>query len=227
MSLIYYADDEQAVRKTLSSFLAQEGYDGQGFSCGESLLHAFQEKPCDLVILDIMMPGIDGISVLDRLREISSIPIILLTACDSDAQFCQGLDRGADDYITKPFKPQLLMAKIRAMLRREPMHTPARRLYFGNIALDEQTQKVLVEQAPLHLTPTEFRLLAYFLKHKNRAITRQELLKEVWGYSDTTQSRAADEANRHLREKLLKAHANVINQTVWGYGYRLSKRDMP
>ncbi|BCV19493.1 DNA-binding response regulator [Atopobiaceae bacterium P1] len=227
MSLIYYADDEQAVRKTLSSFLAQEGYDGQGFSCGESLLHTFQEKPCDLVVLDIMMPGIDGISVLDRLREISSIPIILLTACDSDAQFCQDLDRGADDYITKPFKPQLLMAKIRAMLRREPMHTPARRLYFGNIALDEQTRGVLVEQTPLHLTPTEFRLLAYYLKHKNRAITRQELLKELWGFSDATQSRAADEANRHLREKLLKAHANVINQTVWGYGYRLSKRDMP
>lgn len=118
MATIYYADDEQEIREIVSAFLRNDGHEVVTFENGDLLLAAFQKSPCDLVLLDIMMPGTDGIGVLTALRSISTVPVILLTAKDTDSDYYTGLSLGSDDYITKPFKPMILSAKVHALLRR-------------------------------------------------------------------------------------------------------------
>ena len=125
MAAIYYADDEQDIRELVSAWLKSDGHEVTAFETGDALLTAFRERPCDLVILDIMMPGTDGIGILTALRRESRVPVILLTAKDTDSDYYTGLTLGSDDYITKPFKPMLLSARVKALLRRVEMDSGA------------------------------------------------------------------------------------------------------
>lgn len=231
MATIFYADDEKEIREIVSAFLKNDGHDVFAFENGDLLLEAFKKKSCDLVILDIMMPGTDGIGVLTALRAISKVPIIMLTAKDTDSDYYNGLALGSDDYITKPFKPMILSAKIKALLRRIEYEKETgskqeeEELVCGNLRYFWKKHIFQVGQTELSLTPTERRFLEYMMQHFEEVVNKNDLLNAVWNMNFDVESRVADETNRRVRKKLTAAGANVYVQTVWGYGFKLTKKD--
>lgn len=230
MAEIYYADDEREIREVVSSFLKNEGHAVTSFADGEALLSAFQMKQCDLVILDIMMPELDGIETLTRIRKMSKVPVILLTAKDTDSDYYNGLALGSDDYLTKPFKPIILSAKINALLRRvrfenEDKADATGDMQCGNVCYSEKRHSVTVNGKPLELTPTELHFLLYMMKRYDEAVKKETVLDEIWDMNSEIESRVADETNRRLRKKMQAAGADVYVQTVWGYGFKLTRTD--
>jgi len=228
VALIYLADDEREVREILNRFLAADGHEVLAFGSGSEFWDVFSRTPCDLAILDIMMPGIDGIELLARIRGSSQVPVVMVSAKDSDEDYCRGLVFGADDYITKPFKPTLLVAKVRSILHRIDVRSrdlggmPKR---WGNLEYCARTRTFSVDGMELALTAQEHQLLLFYFKKFNVPVSRDELSREVWGSEPLPASRAIDEANRRLRRRLLAAGSTVYNQTVWGLGYRLTYRE--
>lgn len=229
VALIYYAEDEREIRDVVSVFLKNDGHEVAGFETDDQLLEAFRKKPCDLVLLDIMMPGTDGIGVLSQLRAVSTVPVILLTAKDTDSDYYNGLALGSDDYITKPFKPLLLTAKINALLRRVDYGSQPKpqdqNLQCGNLIYDSRRREFSVAGKALKLTPLERKFLTYMMERFEVSVSKSELMDAVWGIEAEVESRAADETNRRLRRKLTAAGADVYVQTVWGYGFRLTRKD--
>ena len=225
--LIYVADDDDNIRSIVKTFLTSDGYEVEDFPTGDLLLERFKEKPCDLAILDVMMPGRDGFQICTELREISTVPIIMLTARDSDNDFAMGLGLGSDDYITKPFSAMALMLRVRALFRRVEFES---RKYaydeeqpqkIGKLSLDRERRLILNEGQPLALTPTEYEVLKYLMEHADQAVSREELLNTVWGYETAVETRATDDTVRRLRQKLDGSGVNIA--AVWGYGFRLEE----
>lgn len=206
-----------------------EGYLVRTFGRGEDLLEAFAAEPCDLVILDVTMPGMSGFEVCTRLREDSMVPIIMLTARDTEMDYATGLSLGSDDYFTKPFSPMSLVMRIRAIFRRIEYERsmasvgPAGRkqLRLGAVVLDPASKSVTGASGLLDLTPNEFALLQYLLERADTAVSRDELLNAIWGYDSSVQTRAADDTVRRLRKKLQGSGISV--DTVWGYGFRVKE----
>ncbi len=226
---IYIADDQENIRNVVKSFLESEGYQVTAFADGDALLAAFARQPCDLVILDVMMPGSDGFAVCRQLRQASTVPIIMLTARDSDLDYATGINLGSDDYFTKPFSAMSLVMRVKAILRRVELERSAREptgcpeLGFADLKLEPATRLATLAGRPLQLTPNEFNLLLYLLEHRERAVSRDELLDRVWGYTSQVQTRAADDTVRRLRRKLEGSRTAI--DTVWGFGFRLLERD--
>ena len=222
---IYLADDEKSIRELLHSFLASDGYTVRSFESGDALLEAFRQEPAELVILDIMMPGTDGLTVCRELRAVSDIPIILLTAKDSELDYVMGISQGSDDYLTKPFRPTILLMKVKALLRRVEMDrgkTAAEdELHYGDIRYSATENAIFYETAPVSLTQTELRLLSYMMKQPEKAYSREELLSAVWGFDSEVETRVTDETLRRIRKKLLQAGSTVSVSTIWGFGYKL------
>lgn len=222
---IYLADDEKSIRELLHSFLASDGYTVRSFESGDALLEAFRQEPTELVILDIMMPGTDGLTVCRELRAVSDIPIILLTAKDSELDYVMGISQGSDDYLTKPFRPTILLMKVKALLRRVEMDrgkTAAEdELHYGDIRYSATENAIFYGAAPMSLTQTELRLLSYMMKQPEKAYSREELLSAVWGFDSEVETRVTDETLRRIRKKLLQAGSTVSVSTIWGFGYKL------
>ena len=222
---IYLADDEKSIRELLHSFLASDGYTVRSFESGDALLEAFRQEPAELVILDIMMPGTDGLTVCRELRAVSDIPIILLTAKDSELDYVLGISQGSDDYLTKPFRPTILLMKVKALLRRVEMDrgkTAAEdELHYGDIRYSATENAIFYGAAPVSLTQTELRLLSYMMKQPEKAYSREELLSAVWGFDSEVETRVTDETLRRIRKKLLQAGSTVSVSTIWGFGYKL------
>ena len=222
---IYLADDEKSIRELLHSFLASDGYTVRSFESGDALLEAFRQKPAELVILDIMMPGTDGLTVCRELRSVSDIPIILLTAKDSELDYVMGISQGSDDYLTKPFRPTILLMKVKALLRRVELDrgkTAAEdELHYGDIRYSATENAIFYGAAPVSLTQTELRLLSYMMKQPEKAYSREELLSAVWGFDSEVETRVTDETLRRIRKKLLQAGSTVSVSTIWGFGYKL------
>ncbi len=222
---IYLADDEKSIRELLHSFLASDGYTVRSFESGDALLEAFRQEPAELVILDIMMPGTDGLDVCRELRSVSDIPIILLTAKDSELDYVMGISQGSDDYLTKPFRPTILLMKVKALLRRVEMDrgkTAAEdELHYGDIRYSATENAIFYGTAPVSLTQTELRLLSYMMKQPEKAYSREELLSAVWGFDSEVETRVTDETLRRIRKKLLQAGSTVSVSTIWGFGYKL------
>lgn len=224
---IYLADDEKSIRELLHSFLASDGYTVRSFESGDALLEAFRQEPAELVILDIMMPGTDGLTVCRELRTVSDIPIILLTAKDSELDYVMGISQGSDDYLTKPFRPTILLMKVKALLRRVEMDrgkTAAAEedeLHYGDIRYSATENAIFYGTAPVSLTQTELRLLSYMMKQPEKAYSREELLSAVWGFDSEVETRVTDETLRRIRKKLLQAGSTVSVSTIWGFGYKL------
>ena len=223
---IYLADDEKSIRELLHSFLASDGYTVRSFESGDALLEAFRQEPAELVILDIMMPGTDGLTVCRELRTVSDIPIILLTAKDSELDYVMGISQGSDDYLTKPFRPTILLMKVKALLRRVEMDrgkTAATEdeLRYGDIRYSATENSVFCGSTIVTLTQTELRLLSYMLKQPEKAYSREELLNAVWGFDSEVETRVTDETLRRIRKKLLQAGSTVSVSTIWGFGYKL------
>ena len=228
MAKILYADDEEQIRNVVTAFLKNEGHDVASFETGDLLYSYFEKNDCDLVILDIMMPGTDGIGILQKIRQTSNVPVMLLTAKDTDIDFYNGLAMGGDDYLTKPFKPMILSAKINALLRRIRYEKSGKEtsekkdLTCGNVTFLTAGHEVRVKGTVLPLTPTELKLLIFLMEHFDEAVSKDDLLEKIWGFGSEIESRVVDETNRRLRKKLAAAGADIYVQTVWGYGYKLT-----
>ena len=221
--LIYIADDEDNIRNLVKTFLINDGYDVKDFPNGDLLLEEFNKKEADLVILDIMMPGSDGFEICTKLRKKSIVPIIMLTARDSDIDYITGLTLGSDDYFTKPFSPMSLVMRVKAIFRRIDFENNQRidtcELRFGDITINQNNKIVTYNGNNIDLTPNEYNLLTYLFEHKERAVSRDELLNKVWGYNSEVETRAADDTVKRLRKKI--SCTNVLIETVWGFGFRL------
>ncbi|ALP90052.1 MULTISPECIES: response regulator transcription factor [Clostridium] len=228
--LIYIADDEDNIRYLVKTFLENTGYEVEDFNNGELLLEKFQIKPCDMVILDVMMPGSDGFEICKKIREESIVPIIMLTARDTDIDYITGITLGSDDYFTKPFSPMSLVMRVKAIFRRiEFEHNiniekniPISELKFGNITINLHNKIVTFKDENLDLTPNEYNLLKYLFENCERAVSREELLDKIWGYDSEVETRAADDTVKRLRKKI--SHTDVSIETVWGFGFRLKDK---
>ena len=226
--LIYIADDEPHIKDLIRSFLEKENYDVQAFDNGDDLFKAFAKKKSDLVILDIMMPGSDGLVICNKIRQTSDMPIIILTARDSDADYVAGISLGSDDYFTKPVSPMQLVMRVKAIFRRIDMDkkAPASQfLNFSDIEINLAAKTVANKSRggeEIALTPNEFNLLVYLMEHQNRAISRDELLDKIWGFGSEIETRVADDTVKRLRKKL--SETNLIVDTVWGFGFRLKEK---
>ncbi len=195
--IIYLADDEKSIRDVIQSFLESEGYSIRVFENGKQLLDVFQMDPCDLVILDVMMPVMDGYETCRNIRKISTIPIIMLSARDTEIDYATGINVGSDDYFTKPFSAISLTMRIKAIFRRIEMDTTAgfskkEKLVFGNISLSENQKKVYIKDSLVDLTPNEFSLLQFMIENQTRAVSREELLQSIWGYNLEVETRVAE-----------------------------------
>jgi two-component system alkaline phosphatase synthesis response regulator PhoP len=218
---ILVVDDEVTLLNTVRAYLEQAGYTVQTATDGRSALHFFRNFQPDLVVLDIMLPEIDGLEVLRQLRQSSEVYVIMLTAKADEVDRVIGLGMGADDYVTKPFSPRELVARVKAALRRLGGGSSKKELVSAHLRLDEEARLAWKEGQPLDLTPTEFDLLHTLMFHQGRALTREQLIEQVWGYDYYGDDRVVDVHVGRLRKKIEddSAHPSLI-ATVWGAGYR-------
>lgn len=221
MKRIYVADDEADIRQLIQSFLSAEGYEVACFASGDALLEAFEAQPADLLVLDIMMPGMDGLSLCAAIRKRSDVPIILLTARDTDADLITGFTMGCDDYFTKPFSMVKLTLRVKAIFSRMADEQGTDILSFGDLMLHSSKRIVYQGEQELKLTNTEFSLLKYLMENQDKVVSREELLNLVWGYDNFVETRATDDIVKRLRKKLSAASSAVVIETVWGIGFRL------
>lgn len=221
---IVIVEDEQKIARFLQLELEHEGYNVKVTYDGLSGLEAAKEPETDLVILDLMLPGLSGIEVCRRLRKVSSVPIIMLTAKDDVSDKVMGLDMGADDYLTKPFAIEELLARIRAALKRaQPKNRPEEQyLSKGLLTLYPATRIVKYDGHTIDLSKTEFDLLEYLLNNKNIALTRDRLLEGVWGYNYAGNTNITDVYIKYLRDKIDNRFNVTIIETVRGVGYRIA-----
>ena len=222
---IYLADDDPALLEVFGTFLESAGYEVRLFPTGDDLAAAFEQQEADLVVLDVMMPGTDGLTICRNLRAVSDVPIVILTAKDSEMDYLHGLAIGSDDYLVKPFSPAMLVMRVKALLRRVDMgRAPAAapsELAFGDITLSDAAHEARVAKTPLELTMNEFALLRCLLKGAGQPVSRDTLLSEVWGFTAEVETRVTDECVRRVRKKLRSAGSSVGIKAVWGYGYKL------
>ena len=222
---VYIADDEANIRNLIELFLTNGGYEVHAFSSGDDLLREFVQKPCDLVILDVMMPGTDGLSLCNQIRQSSNAFIIIVSARDSEFDRIAGITLGSDDYLTKPFSPMELVARVNALFRRLDLSTSentAELLSCCDFAINTSSRLAEVDGRLFDLTPTEYELMLYLMKNKSRAVSRDELLKNVWKFDFDADTRATDDVIKRLRRKLDTAGAKLKIESVWGFGFRLA-----
>jgi DNA-binding response OmpR family regulator len=221
-------EDDPTVADVVGRYLERDGYQVETLGDGAVALERALSEPPDLILLDVMLPGMDGLELCRRVRSRASIPIIMLTARGQESDRVIGLDVGADDYVTKPFSPRELTARVRAVLRRPPaMHGEGSasvhdRLRAGDLDVDVPAREVRLAGEPMSLTAREFDLLAFFMAHPHRVFRREELLEHVWGYTFGDTSTVTVHVRR-LREKIEHDPAAPSHiQTVWGVGYRFA-----
>ena len=220
---ILTVEDDERIRTAVKLALEDEGWEVEEADSGEEALNAFTRKPADVVLIDIMLPGIDGFDVCRSLRRVSDVPIVMVTARADTHDVVAGLEAGADDYLTKPFAPKELSARIRALLRRARTSEPdAPQMVFGDLEVIPDEGVVRVDGDEVHLTKTEFRLLVELAANPGRVFSREVLLERVWGYGYFGDGRLVDVHVRRLRTKIEPDAANpryVV--TVRGLGYKL------
>ena len=221
MRRIYVADDEADIRQLIKSFLSAEGYEVACFASGDALLEAFEAQPADLLVLDIMMPGMDGLSLCSAIRKRSDVPIILLTARDTDADLITGFTMGCDDYFTKPFSMVKLTLRVKAIFSRMADEQGSDALSFGDLVLHSSKRTAYRGEQELKLTNTEFSLLKHLMENQDKVVSREKLLNLVWGYDNFVETRATDDIVKRLRKKLSAVSSSVSIETVWGIGFRL------
>lgn len=225
MAKVYIADDDKNIRELIASFLREDGIEVELFETGDQLLLRFLEAPADVVVLDVMMPGSSGFTIAENLRKRSDVPIILLTARDSDSDFLEGFSAGADDYFTKPFSPLKLSLRIKAILSRQVKQEGGKELSYKGLQLSSKNRSAIYQDSNIKLTNTEFELLKLLLERKEEAVSRDELLEQIWGYESDVETRVTDDTIKRLRKKLRGVESHVVIETVWGYGFKLTYKD--
>jgi two-component system OmpR family response regulator len=227
MARVLVVDDEATLVDTIRYNLRRDGYEVQVASDGNEAMRLARASSPDLVVLDLMLPGIDGLEVCRQLRRESTVPILMLTAKDDEVDKIVGLEVGADDYMTKPFSMRELTARIRAMLRRSRMAQQAtdddgaKAVRSGDLEADPLQRRVMLGEKSLQLKPKEFDLLVYLMQQRGRVLTRDQLLEKVWGYTFGGDTRTVDVHIRWLREKIEEDPGSPRRlETVRGVGYR-------
>ena len=217
---ILVVDDESRMRKLVRDFLVREGYEVLEAGDGEEALDLFyREKDIALIILDVMMPKRNGFEVCREIRETSKVPIIMLTARSEERDELLGFELGVDEYITKPFSPKILVARIEAILRRGSGTSTGEILEADGIRVDKDAHEVTVDGKPVDLSNKEFELLTYFMENKGIALSREKILNNVWNYDYFGDARTIDTHVKKLRSKLGPKGDNI--KTIWGMGYKL------
>ena len=221
---ILVVDDDENLRRLVSAYLETEGYQVTQAADGRTALAAVKDQAPQLVVLDLMLPGIDGMEVAKQIRASSSTPILMLTARGGEDDMLEGFDAGADDYLVKPFSPKVLVARVRAVLRRfgaEREEDPDKPVVMGDLLIDVRGRDVQVRGRPVELTATEFDLLRVLSQHPGWVYSREELLESVWGYSYLGDSRLVDVHIANLRRKIGDDFAEPrYIRTVRGAGYK-------
>lgn len=224
MKRILVIEDEAPLAEALKYTLEKEGYEVEVAGDGALGLERFQTGGVNLILLDLMLPTVDGLEVCKRIRATSFVPILILTAKDSDIDEVLGLEMGADDYVTKPFNMRKLIARIKALLRRVEgdNEVPSGALQWGDISMDLEKHEVYLKRNPVHLTPLEFRLLELFMRKPGKALAREYLVNQVWEGAFYGSTKTLDVHIRHLRKKIEQdpAAPHYI-KTVRGMGYKL------
>ncbi len=222
--MIFILEDDDSIRKLINYSLKSQGFEVQDFPLPSLFWQALESQTPDLLLLDIMLPEEDGISILKKLRsnsKTSTIPVIMLTAKDSEYDIVTGLDAGADDYVTKPFGMMALVSRIKAVLRRyEKSDSKKEVLKAGGITIDENQHTVFAGSQQIFLTVKEFDLLALLIKNRGNVLTREQLLESIWEVSTDIESRTVDVHIRTLRAKLGEYEKNI--ETIRGVGYKLT-----
>jgi DNA-binding response OmpR family regulator len=227
--LIYIADDEVNIRNIIKSFLIKEGYEVETFNDGRSILDSFNEKPADMLVIDVMMPELDGFSLCSAIRQKSSVPIIIVSAKDTEPDKVAGLTLGSDDYLTKPFSPMELVARIKSIFRRIELDrsrdTQAGILTVADVEVNTDLKQAEVGGKNIGLTGMEFALLHYLAENKNKAVSRSELLDKIWGFENEVETRATDDMVKRIRKKLSDSGSGLKIETVWGFGFKVEEKD--
>lgn len=224
---ILFIDDEPALGDIVRTALSREGYNVLCAESGRKGMEIFQHQTIDLVILDIMMPEIDGFTVCEWLRRRSSVPIVMLTALGNVPDIVRGFQTGADDYITKPFTIKELVVRIEAIFRRvswDVQRVPEKVIVIGDIAIDAEARRVTVRGQDVRLTPMEFELLYYLMSHAGQILDKGTIFRDVWGYETTEGDNLVEVGIKRLRDKIEKksAKSNYIT-TIRGFGYRFAE----
>jgi DNA-binding response OmpR family regulator len=220
---ILVVDDEPIVRDVVVRYLEREGYRTLEADDGDAARSTIERSDADLVVLDVMLPGADGLELCRWIRSQSDVPVIMLTARGEEADRIVGLELGADDYITKPFSPRELAARVRTVLRRSrPGEARSQRIDFGDVVLEHETREARKAGVELRLTAKEFDLLWFLASHPRRVFSRDQLMASVWGYEPVLDTGTVTVHVRRLREKIEDQPSEPRHlQTVWGVGYRL------
>lgn len=221
MASVLVVDDEPIVREVVCRYLERDGYTVFEAADGEAALELIAEQSPSLVVLDVMLPGVDGLEVCRRVRADSSVPIILLTARGEETDRIVGLELGADDYVTKPFSPRELAVRVRTVLRRSTPQATAGRVSVGDLIIDPETRDVHKGTELLRLTAKEFDLLHFLAQNPRRVFSREQLMERVWGYQAAFDTGTVTVHIRRLREKIENDPSAPRHlETVWGVGYR-------
>ncbi len=221
---VLVVDDEPIVREVVVRYLEREGYRTLEAADGNRARELLQQESPSLVVLDLMLPGTDGLALCRWIRSHSSLPVIMLTARGEEADRIVGLELGADDYVTKPFSPRELAVRVRAVLRRAtPAERPVQQLTFEGLEIEAAAREVRKRGKPVQLTAKEFDLLWFLASHPRRVFSRDQLMERVWGYEAALDTGTVTVHVRRLREKLEDDPSRPVHlQTVWGVGYRFA-----
>ena len=224
MATVLVVDDEPIVREVLVRYLTREGHETLEAADGNAARSVIEVTDLDLVVLDVMLPGADGLELCRWIRGRSELPVIMLTARGEEADRIVGLELGADDYVTKPFSPRELAARVRSVLRRSSSTgEPVAALHFGDVELEQETRDVRKAGATVRLTAKEFDLLWFLASHPRRVFSRDQLMASVWGYTAALDTGTVTVHIRRLREKIEDDPSQPqYLETVWGIGYRLA-----
>lgn len=220
---ILLVEDEIRIRFLLRDYFHKENFNVLEASNGREALEIFSNNIIDLIILDIMMPEVDGLTVCKSIRETSTLPIILLTAKSEEEDKLLGYDLGADDYVTKPFSPKVLVAKVRALLKRTDSHKDLSIINYNGLKINKLSHEVIVDNKEINLSPKEFDLLLFLVSNEGIALTRDKILDNVWGMDYYGDIRTVDTNIKRLREKLLSKSEYI--STVRGSGYKFEVKD--
>ncbi|MDF2986205.1 MAG: two component transcriptional regulator, winged helix family [Eubacterium sp.] len=227
--LIYIADDEKNICNIIKSFLEIEGYDAEAFYNGGSLFEAFKNRPADLLVIDIMMPELDGFSLCSSIRLQSSVPIIIVSAKDTEADKIKGLSLGSDDYLTKPFSPLELIARIKSIFRRIDLDKAKcdvlKEIKISDIVMKPEIKQAEINGTNIGLTGMEFSLLYYLIDNRNKAVDRRELLYKIWGFENSVETPATDDMIKRIRKKLSDYGSTLRIETVRGFGYKIEDKE--
>lgn len=225
--IIYICDDDKNISELIKMYLENDDFEAETFDTAEKLLNAVKKKEPNLITLDIMLPKMDGFDALAKIRERSEVPVILVSAKDQEVDKVRGFNEGSDDYIVKPFMPLELVARVKNVLRRsekapvKKVEKPKEVLEFSNVIIDTGAMQVLINKKPVSFTNIEYKFLVYMFENKKEAVTKKDILAEVWGYEEDD-NRVIDDLLKRLRKKLEENKAKISIDTIWGIGYRLS-----